>query len=200
MEGCAEATEEIKRSVFTCRIKGVESFADGMAFVAETAKRHSDATHNCYAVLCVDGQKCSDDGEPQGTAGQPILQTIVKRGLNNVAAVVTRYFGGIKLGASGLTSSYALVTSEALNNATAVRAVESVTGKVSVEYSAFREVAELIRRMGILERTDFSSGAEAFFAVPTDKREELVENLARLTAGKASPVFGENKIIKYKKS
>lgn len=105
-----EYKTEIKRSEFICRIKKVATEEEAREFIAERRKLHSLATHNCYAYVVVsDGVervRYSDDGEPQGTAGQPILNVLKNKGFKNVVAVVTRYFGGVKLGAGGLVRAY----------------------------------------------------------------------------------------------
>ena len=101
----AEATDEtiIERSKFICLIKKVETEEEAREVLSVVKKNHPFATHNCYAFILLSGAaRFSDDGEPQGTAGQPMLEAIKNNGLYNVIAVVTRYFGGIKLGAGGL--------------------------------------------------------------------------------------------------
>ena len=97
---------------FACQVSTV---GQANFFIESISKQHYDATHNCYAYLTDDGQKFSDDGEPQGTAGMPILNAIKGKNLHNVAVVVTRYFGGIKLGAGGLVRAYGKSASEALD-------------------------------------------------------------------------------------
>ncbi len=118
-----EYKTEIKRSEFICIIKKVASEDEARAFIAERRKIHSLATHNCYAYIVSEGGtervRYSDDGEPQGTAGQPILNVLKNKGFKNVVAVVTRYFGGVKLGAGGLVRAY----SEACAGAAAVAKV-----------------------------------------------------------------------------
>ena len=98
--------QTIQKSVFMANVKGVDTVQEAREFYQEIAKKHYDATHNCYAYVVDDKMKFSDDGEPQGTAGMPILQVIQKQNLNRVCVVVTRYFGGIKLGAGGLVRAY----------------------------------------------------------------------------------------------
>lgn len=200
VEGVGEATYEIRRSVFICRVKGIEDFASGMEFVAGIAKKHGDATHNCYAVISADTQKFSDDGEPQGTAGQPILQTLKKRGLSNVAAVVTRYFGGVKLGAGGLVAAYTKAVSDCLDTTEIKTVKESSVFSAEVEYADYRAAAEYLNRIGTVTRTEFGTGTELEFAVPAGREEEALSELMSLTAGKAKPQYKETKFIKYNQS
>ena len=96
VKGIAEEVTVVQRSKFICTVKGVESEEDAKAFIAEIRKKHSLATHNCYAYIADEKgliQKFSDDGEPQGTAGMPILNVLKSQSLYKTAAVVTRYFG-----------------------------------------------------------------------------------------------------------
>lgn len=201
VEGSEEARYEIKKSVFIGRIKGINSYDEGMDFVKRTAKEFPDATHNCYAVITRSGeQKFSDDGEPQGTAGQPILQTLKRKGLTDVACVVTRYFGGIKLGASGLTASYAESASLVADKAEKALYKESRTGFVEVDYALYRPTADKLNALGTVTGTDFSSGAKIYFAIPTGCEREAADLISALTAGKAEVSFGETKFIKYTNS
>lgn len=104
-----ETEIEINRSRFISYVKRVETQEEAVAFIQEIKKKHWDATHNCSAYIVGENdqfQKMDDDGEPSGTAGKPILEVIKKKGLKDTAIVVTRYFGGIKLGAGGLIRAY----------------------------------------------------------------------------------------------
>ncbi|MEV0597779.1 YigZ family protein [Streptomyces sp. NPDC050315] len=109
---------EINKSRFICALAPVATEAEAQEFIARIRKEHPTARHNCFAyVIGADGgvQKASDDGEPGGTAGVPMLQMLVRREMRYVVAVVTRYFGGIKLGAGGLIRAYGGVVGEALD-------------------------------------------------------------------------------------
>lgn len=197
IDGLFKVEYEIKKSVFICRIAGVENFESGLEFVKTVAKENGEATHNCYAVIGLDAQKFSDDGEPQGTAGQPIIQTLKKRGLCNVAAVVTRYFGGIKLGAGGLAASYAKAVTDCLEIAQTVKVKESSVFITEIEYTQYRAVLEYLNRIGTVIRTDFLTNTELEYAVPVGREEEVIAELKSLTAGKAQPIYKETKFIKY---
>ena len=105
----AEASQTIEKSKFTAHIKPVETREEAEEFISGIRKKYKDATHNVPAMVIGDKfqiQWASDDGEPQGTSGAPIVQMLVKEGITNVAIVVTRYFGGIKLGTGGLVRAY----------------------------------------------------------------------------------------------
>ncbi|GGQ71064.1 MULTISPECIES: YigZ family protein [Streptomyces] len=110
---------EINRSRFLCALAPAATEEEAQAFIASVRKRHADANHNCWAyVIGADAavQKASDDGEPGGTAGVPMLQMLLRRDMRYVVAVVTRYFGGVKLGAGGLIRAYGGAVGEALDH------------------------------------------------------------------------------------
>lgn len=114
----------IEKSRFITSVRHVESEEEAKAFVAEISKNFADATHNCYAYICDEKgnfMRFSDDGEPQGTAGMPMLEVLKNKKLVQVAAVVTRYFGGIKLGAGGLVRAYSGCVAENLLSAQTVK-------------------------------------------------------------------------------
>ena len=119
VKGYGEARFEEKRSVFIGYCEHVTSEEEALAFVKKIKEKHKDATHNCYGYVMKGGILCrySDDGEPQGTAGKPILDMLVKSGVDDVCVVVTRYFGGTLLGTGGLMVAYREATKEALKNA-----------------------------------------------------------------------------------
>ncbi|HWR38294.1 MAG TPA: YigZ family protein [Patescibacteria group bacterium] len=120
VKGYGEARTEIEKSLFICYAARAETEAEAQAFVAQIRKKHADATHNCAAYLVGEApglQKADDDGEPSGTAGRPMLEIIKKTGLRDTVLVVTRYFGGIKLGAGGLIRAYGKSASTGLKAA-----------------------------------------------------------------------------------
>jgi len=189
VDGEASARNEIRRSVFICNIKGIDSFEEGTEYVKEISKKYSDATHNCYAVITKDGQqKFSDDGEPQGTAGTPILQALKKAGLTNVAAVVTRYFGGIKLGANGLISSYCACCAEAAEKADKITVKFCDRLSIRLSYAEHKKTASAIKFYGIVTDTDFSDGVTVKCSIPVENTALLIGKLRELTAGKAECV------------
>ena len=115
----------IEKSRFICTLKKVSSEAEAQEFIKSTKKEFWDATHNCSAYIINDmQQRSSDDGEPSGTAGVPMLEVLRKKNLTGVAAVVTRYFGGIKLGAGGLVRAYTNSVVSAVEAAGLARRVE----------------------------------------------------------------------------
>ena len=197
VEGRAEATYEIKKSVFLAKVAGVSGIDEGVAFVKEIKKAYPDARHNCYAVLCHDGQKFSDDGEPSGTAGQPIMQVLKNKGLSDVAVVVTRYFGGIKLGANGLVTSYTKAASDACDKAKTALVKESRIGTVECDYADSRKIGELVEKFGKVLSTEYGDGTKIIFAVPQENVDPLSLSMAEATAGKTQATYGPVENVKY---
>lgn len=127
----------IKKSRFICHLKKIASEEEAREFISSIGQAHRKANHNCFAYLIGDHdeiQRESDNGEPSGTAGVPILEALQKRGLHNVCAVVTRYFGGIKLGAGGLIRAYSNVTSTAIEEAGIVQRITQTILAIEVPY------------------------------------------------------------------
>lgn len=178
---------EINRSVFICSIKGVKDFDEGMDYVKSTSKKYSNATHNCYAIITIDNkQKFSDDGEPGGTAGQPILQALKNKNLNNVAAIVTRYFGGIKLGAGGLVSAYASSVTETLAEAKIIRMKLCTEGSVNVEYNELTAILNYLRETKCVHLdTHYSDCVQVKMACPIEEKQKAEQYIASATSGKS---------------
>ena len=135
------ATAEIveKRSRFIANAYNVESKKEAEERIKELKKKYYDAKHNCFAFSVIENnilmQKTSDDGEPSGTAGMPILNIINKNNLNNILIVVTRYFGGILLGTGGLTRAYSRVANDAINNSDLLKQEPGLELLVEVSYT-----------------------------------------------------------------
>jgi len=129
--------EKIKRSSFIVTLKGVSDIAGAKSFIAEVAAEHRTASHNCWAYIIgakADISHSSDAGEPSGTAGKPILNALQKNALSNVAAVVTHYFGGVKLGVRGLIEAYGSTTETAISQSDLIRIVKIKKYCVKIKY------------------------------------------------------------------
>jgi len=196
-EACA--TIEIRRSVFICNIRHIESFDEGMDYVKAISAKYSDARHNCYAIITRSlEQKFSDDGEPQGTAGMPILQTIKNKNLVDVAAVVTRYFGGIKLGASGLISAYTKSIANALEIAKVINKKESYIGQITTTYAEHQSFLHQTRDYEIIILdTQYGDSVEYIIGVPIDKKDDVERVIAMVTNGLKSIDWKESKFLKF---
>lgn len=136
-----EANAEIieKKSRFIANVYHVESKQEAEEKIKQLRKKYYDAKHNCFAFRVLENnsvvEKSSDDGEPSGTAGMPILNVIKKNELNNILIVVTRYFGGILLGTGGLTRAYSSVARDSVNNANIVRQEQGMEATVEISYA-----------------------------------------------------------------
>ena len=130
--------QTIKKSRFICSIARVSSEEEAQQFITSIQAAHKKATHNCFAYMIGDNdriQRESDNGEPSGTAGIPILESLKLAKIHNVVAVVTRYFGGIKLGAGGLIRAYSNTTTEAIHQAGLVQRIKQAILKITVTYA-----------------------------------------------------------------
>ena len=142
---------EINRSRFLCALGPVADEREAQEFVARVRKEHPTATHNCFAyVLGADAsvQKASDDGEPGGTAGVPMLQMLLRREMRYVVAVVTRYYGGVKLGAGGLIRAYGGVVGEALDELGTVTRQRFRLATVTVDHQRAGKLENDLRATG----------------------------------------------------
>ena len=182
-------TTIIEKSKFICYLKHVENEPDAREFINAIKKRHFDATHNCSAFIA-DGegnlQRFSDDGEPQGTAGMPMLEALKGRGIFETVAVVTRYFGGVKLGAGGLVRAYGGCVTSALNNAEVVEKSLCDVYKITADYDKYRLVLKLFEGVSgtCVLGQDFSDGVSVIGAVKTSQSEGFLKQLSELFCGK----------------
>ena len=188
VDGVKENTVEIKRSKFIATLSHVESGEDAEAFVRAVRKRYPDATHNCYAYIADElgnETRFSDDGEPGGTAGQPMLEVLRKKGIVKAAVVVTRYFGGIKLGAGGLVAAYTDSVSEVLDAAGIRRMTECAEVTVECDYSDHSAIESALTRAGALRgEAVYGENVRSVWYAETDKSGELIELVSAKTLGK----------------
>ena len=188
VDGVTENTVEIKRSKFIATLSHVESGEDAEAFVRAVRKRYPDATHNCYAYVADElgnETRFSDDGEPGGTAGQPMLEVLRKKGIVEAAVVVTRYFGGIKLGAGGLVAAYTDSVSEVLDAAGIRRMTECAEVTVECDYSDHSAIESALTRAGALRgEAVYGENVRSVWYAETDKSGELLELVSAKSLGK----------------
>jgi len=181
--GEAEFVE--KKSRFIGRVWPVDTEEEALAKIQEMKKKHYDATHNCWAYIIRDGAvRFSDDGEPGGTAGMPMLQVLQREGLFNVVCVVTRYFGGILLGAGGLTRAYSKGARDALAAAGVATMGLWARVRLSCPYPLFERVKlEIAAADGILDDMDYGADVTLTVSLPSERRETLQGRLTELSAG-----------------
>ena len=181
---------EEKRSLFIGHALHVETEDDALAFIKQIKKEYSDATHNCWAYLLKGGivARYSDDGEPQGTAGVPMLEAIRKSGVNDCVVVVTRYFGGILLGAGGLVRAYSHGTSIALAAAKIVTYEKYAELKLDCSYSDYQKYSVMLPTFGaIIDDTDFSDRVVVSFAVKETLVDRLTLKITEMSGGRDKP-------------
>ena len=180
----------IEKSRFITSLKRVYGEDDAKAFVQEIKGKYPDATHNCYAYIADEGgffAKFSDDGEPQGTAGLPMLETIKAKSLKQVAVVVTRYFGGVKLGTGGLARAYADCVKKAVEKAGVKNVVWSTTFKTEVSYTIYPKIVKIIEGLegAVLNLEYLSNGVEITFCSPLENSAKVTEKIVDYSLGKA---------------
>lgn len=174
-----------KKSRFIGRVWCVESEEEAISRIQEIKKQHYDATHNCWAYVIKDGpMRFSDDGEPGGTAGNPMMQVLQREGLYNVVCVVTRYFGGVLLGAGGLVRAYTKGAKIAIDAAgKSVKRIWSVL-YVPCPYSFYERVKlEAEAFGGILRDTQFGAEVELEILIAEGQTQAFLEKLTDMTAG-----------------
>lgn len=174
-----------KKSRFIGRIWPVEREEEALARIQEMKKKHYDATHNCWAYILRDGAvRFSDDGEPGGTAGMPMLQVLQREGLYNVVCVVTRYFGGILLGAGGLVRAYTRGAKIAVDAAGKSMKRVWTALYLPCPYPYYERVKlEIGGFGGMIRQTDFGAEVELEVLFPEGKTQAFLERLTDMTAG-----------------
>lgn len=186
-----EVTTEMeeRKSIFLGHAKPVSTEEEAKAFVAAKKAEYADATHNVYAYLLNGGAiaRFSDDGEPQGTAGMPVLNVLKMSGACDLAVVVTRYFGGILLGAGGLVRAYSASARQALDEAGIAVYEEFALVRVKVSYSDYQKLTVALPKLNISEEgAEFGEDVAVMTALESDRVEELGSLIVEMTNGKGS--------------
>ena len=179
----------VNRSRFIGYAVPVATAEQAVDFINEIRARHRDATHtaDASAVRSPEYARCSDDGGPQGTAGMPVLDVIRKNGLTDCCVVVTRYFGGILLGAGGLVRAYSHSASLAVQAARIVRMSLCAVLRVSCDYGFYGRLASLVPETGgTVENTDFGAEVTMTFRLPAEKEDAFRKQLTELSFGTVS--------------
>lgn len=189
IQGYAEASYIIQRSRFLTYIQPVKSEEEASEFITRIRKKHYDATHNCSAYtigLNDDIQKADDDGEPSGTAGRPMLEVLKNRGLKDTAVVVTRYFGGIKLGAGGLVRAYGKAVTEGIDAAGIYRMMLYGKWNVEIPYELLGIIENQLRTGGYhIEDKSFTDVVVLTVCAPKTDGEKLTAALIDWSGGRA---------------
>ena len=176
-----------KKSRFIATVSPVGDDASARDFVMSVKKKYPDARHNCYAYLTLDGMtRYSDDGEPKGTAGLPILGVLQKQELSGAAVVVTRYFGGILLGTAGLLRAYTKAAADGVEAAGVVTVKPYTRVDITVSFSDAERVKYELSRMELPEfQTEYLDAVTYKLLVPEEQTDALVDRITKITAAKA---------------
>ena len=185
-----QVQEEIKKSRFICHAKRVYSEEEARAFITAIKKEHYKATHNCSAFIIGERseiKRTSDDGEPSGTAGVPMLGVLENHNLTNVCVVVTRYFGGIKLGAGGLIRAYAGSVALAVKEIGIVETKEQAGIQIQMSYAQYQEYGNFLKEHNLMElETNFTDQVETIIFVDKEDKETIKASLIEFFNGKVT--------------
>jgi len=177
-----------KKSRFIATVRKCESEEEAVRFIEEMKKKYWDARHNCSAfVIGSRGEltRCSDDGEPSGTAGRPMLEVLTGEGIRNVAVVVTRYFGGVLLGTGGLVRAYTQAVKEGLKNSVVGCMRFGCKVEVTTDYNGIGKILYLLGNMGIEPiSSDYTDKVMLTLIVPAEETEKLRKEMVEATAGR----------------
>ena len=194
--GAGESELVEKRSRFLGHLRPVQSEEEARAFIAQVKKEHYDARHNCWCYLLRDGpERYSDDGEPQGTAGIPMLELFRREGVTDLVCVVTRYFGGVLLGTGGLLRAYTQSAKEALEAAgrAVLRARRELT--LSCPYALLERVRQETAAFGgVVESEDYGVEVTLRALVPSERAEAFAARLFDLSGGTLRAVPGGEEV------
>ena len=185
-----QVQEEIKKSRFICHAKRVYSEEEARDFITAIKKEHYKATHNCSAFIIGERseiKRTSDDGEPSGTAGVPMLGVLENHNLTNVCVVVTRYFGGIKLGAGGLIRAYAGSVALAVKEIGIIEIKEQAGIAIQMSYAQYQEYSNFLKEHNLIElETNFTDQVYTMIYVDKEEKENIKAALVEFFNGKVT--------------
>ncbi len=183
----SETEYVISRSRFIGRCFAVSDESEALKILERIRKQHWDATHNCYAYRLRSGAaRYSDDGEPQGTAGLPMMEVLKKRDLYDLLVISTRYFGGILLGAGGLVRAYTRSTTDAVDAAGILHMLPCTGYRLHVDYPYWNAVQSVTERFGVLEHTEYSEAIDCIFRCRTDRTDAFLKALRERTEARVT--------------
>ena len=183
-----EAEFQEKRSTFLGHVRPVETEDEAKAFVAAMKKQYHDARHNCWCYLLRGGvERYSDDGEPQGTAGIPMLEVFRRAGVTNAVCVVTRYFGGVLLGTGGLLRAYTAAAADALASAGISEVRRWLACEISTPYALYEPVRAAVAALGgVVQETQYAAAVTVCALLPEEAGEAFAAQVRDLTAGRCA--------------
>ena len=185
-----QVQEEIKKSRFICHAKRVYNEEEARDFISAIKKEHYKATHNCSAFIVGERseiKRTSDDGEPSGTAGVPMLGVLENHNLTNVCVVVTRYFGGIKLGAGGLIRAYAGSVALAVKEIGIIEIKEQAGIQIHMTYAQYQEYGNFLKEHNLIElETNFTDQVDTMIFIDKEKKNGIKADLIEFFNGKVT--------------
>lgn len=185
--GEAETIE--KKSRFIATVRPVKTEEEAIAFIEEMKKKYWNATHNCSAYVIGERnqiQRCSDDGEPGGTAGKPMLDVLVGEELHDTAVVVTRYFGGTLLGTGGLVRAYSGAVQEGLASSTIITKIQGNKLLIQTDYTGLGKIQYILGQRGIkILNSDYTDHVELETLIPGEELKSVMEEITEGTNGQA---------------
>ena len=185
-----QVQEEIKKSRFICHAKRVYSEEEARDFITAIKKEHYKATHNCSAFIVGERseiKRTSDDGEPSGTAGIPMLGVLENHNLTNVCVVVTRYFGGIKLGAGGLIRAYAGSVALAVKEIGIIEIKEQAGIQIHMTYAQYQEYGNFLKEHNLIElETNFTDQVDTMIFIDKEKKDGIKADFIEFFNGKVT--------------
>ena len=192
----------VEKSTFIGYAKPIKTEEEAIEFVNEIKKKHKDATHNVWAYTVGENmniQRYSDDGEPQGTAGIPTLEVIKKEDLRDVVVVVTRYFGGIKLGAGGLVRAYTKGAKVGIEAGIVIEKVKYTEVEIKIEYTQLGRIQNEIMNLGFkVKDTIYSEDVEIIVYSKIEDVQSLTDRMIDITSGTADVSIGEEYYLSEK--
>lgn len=184
-----------KKSRFIATVVPVETEEEALAFIESMRKKYWNATHNCFVYAIGERQeilRCSDDGEPSGTAGKPMLDVLIGEELHNVAVVVTRYFGGTLLGTGGLVRAYASATQAGLSASKIITKRFGFKLKITTDYTGLGKIQYILgeKKIKTLD-SEYTDQVVLYTLIPNEMLDEIKEEVTEGTAGRAVMEVGE---------
>lgn len=185
----AEGIYEEKKSRFIAKVYKTDNESEAGSYIEEARKKYWDARHNCYAYVIGNNNeitRCSDDGEPSGTAGKPILEVITRMGVHNCLIIVTRYFGGTLLGTGGLVRAYTDASVAALNNSRLATQVQGVRCVITTDYNGAGKIQYGMASLdAIIDDTEYTDKVTMKVVIEKEREKLLIDTVTEITNGRA---------------
>ena len=185
----AEGIYEEKKSRFIAKVYKTDNESEAGSYIEEARKKYWDARHNCYAYVIGNNNeitRCSDDGEPSGTAGKPILEVITRMGVHNCLIIVTRYFGGTLLGTGGLVRAYTDASVAALNNSRLATQVQVVRYVITTDYTGAGKIQYGMASLNaIIDDTEYTDKVTMKVVIEKEREKLLIDTVTEITNGRA---------------